>query len=74
MNFQAGNRNIVPLRSQATFWHELIDIEQQSLLGGFHIEEDIDRPIIVGSIRSSKDGSIANSAIHELGHAHGRSH
>ena len=71
MNFQAINRNIAPLRSQLTLWHELSEIEQQSLSGGFRTEGDVDRPIILGLIRSGKGGSVDNTAIHEVGHAHG---
>ncbi|HEY9608527.1 hypothetical protein [Allocoleopsis sp.] len=74
MNFQTRNRNIAPLRSQLSLWHELSEIEQQSLSGSFHTESYIDRSIILGSIGSSKDGSVANTAIHEVGHAHGRPH
>jgi hypothetical protein len=74
MNFQARDRNLAPLRSQLALWHELSEIEQQSLSGGFHIEGDVDRPIIVGLIRSDKGGSTIGTAIHEVGHAHGRPH
>ena len=74
MNFQAINRNIAPLRSQLTLWHKLSEIEQQSLSGGFHIEGDVDRPIILGSIRSDKGGSTIGTASHEVGHAQGRPH
>lgn len=74
MNFQARNRNIALLRSQLTLWHELSEIEQQSLSGGFHIEGDVDRPIIVGLIRSDKGGSTIDTTIHEVGHAFGRRH
>ena len=74
MNFQARSRNIAPLRSQLTLWHELSEIEQQSLSGGFNTQGDVDRPIIVGSIKNGNDGTIDNTAIHEVGHAHGREH
>ena len=74
MNFQLRNCNIAPLRSQLTLWHELSEIEQQSLSGGFNTEGDVDRPIIVGSIRSGSGGTINNTTIHEVGHAHGRQH
>jgi hypothetical protein len=74
MNFQARSRNLAPLRSQLTRWHELSEIEQQSLSGGFNTEGDVDRAIIVGSIRSGNDGTINNTTSHEVGHAHGREH
>jgi hypothetical protein len=73
MNFQPRNRNIALLRSQLTLWYELSEIEQQSRSGGFHIEGDVDRPIISGLIRSDKGDSV-NTASHEIGHAHGRPH
>lgn len=74
MNFQARSRNLAPLRSQLTCWHELSEIEQQSLSGGFNTEGDVDRPIIVGSIRSGNGSTINNTTIHEVDHAHGRGH
>jgi hypothetical protein len=74
MNFQPRNRNIALLRSQLIFWHELSEIEQQSLSGGFNTDGDLDRSIILDVIRSGKGSSVANTAGHELGHAHGRSH
>lgn len=74
MNFQARSRNLAPLRSQLTLWHELSEIEQQSLSGGFNTQGDVDRPIIVGSIRSGNGGTIDNTALHEVGHTMGRRH
>lgn len=60
------------LRSQFLFWQELSEIEQESLSGGFNTEGDVDRPIILGLIRSSKGGTANNTMAHEIGHAHGR--
>ena len=74
MNFQARSRNLAPLRLQLTRWHELTEIEEQSLSGGFNTEGDVDRPIIVNSIRSSNGSTINNTTSHEVGHAHGRGH
>ena len=74
MNFQARNRNIGILRSQLTLWHELSEIKQQSLSGGFNTKGDVDRPIISGSIRSGKSGTVDNTMSHEVGHGHGRQH
>lgn len=62
------------LKSQLPLWHELSEVEQQSLSGGFNTEGNVDRPIILGPIRSEKGETAYLTMVHEVGHAHGRGH
>lgn len=60
-------------RSRSTLWHDLSELEQQSLLGGVSTGGDVDRPVIVGPIIRSSEGLTGiDTMVHELGHAHGR--